>query len=316
MTDNLPVEKKKQEVTELGDGQVFIKYTPKGRIQAVKARVRLREDAGDLTIIEGKPQITADGYYRANAITSLGIITPDSIKIPDPSGNMGALDVPNPYPLMDQKSGTQKGVYVKKIVVGYSPTGTLAISSNTMFYNYTTYFLQDLHKKITTNKNAGRLCFEAQLTEEEKQKGIFMPIEGLLGIWADMNHADVLKCVSTWLQNKNFGERKAQTICERNALKHHPSLAVPIKSLEGPEKHRTAYIDIVGWQHDYNWKELQDVAMAADRGDEIEINGKKVEVVNTTGDVTEDDLRASDEVDDVENVPNSDVTSSQHGKLF
>lgn len=310
-----------KEIAKLGDGEVFVKRTGSGKIYAVQANLALREDQGEIAVIEGKAMITADGYYRANQIASLAIITPDSIKVPLQDGEAGSMAVPNPFPLIDPESGTQKGVYVKKIAVGYSPTGTLTISSNMMFYNYTTYFLQDLQKKVQYDKTAGRLCFKSQLDKEEQKTGIFMPIEGELGIWANMQHKEVLKAVSTWLANKNFGERKAQTICERNALKHHPALALKIKGLQGPEKQRQGLITVIGWQHDHSRKELEDIAAAADAGEEVIVGDKKAQVVDSTGEVDEEDVLASQEMDEemaraAEMVNEEAERAQQSGRLF
>ena len=242
--------------------------------------------------------ITADGFYKANQIASLAIITPDSLMVPAPDGDMQAVRVPNPFPLMDPASGTQKGVYAKKIVVGYSPTGTLAVSSHALFYNFTTYFIQDLQKKVSFNANAGRLCFRAQLTDKEQTTGIFMPIEGEFGIWANMQDKEALKCVSTWLQNKNFGERKAQTIAERNAMKRHPALSIKLQNLQGSEKNRTGQVLVIGWQHDLTRQQMETIAQAAEAGEEVSVDGKAAEVYDTTGSVSEEDVVASSEIDE------------------
>ena len=305
-----------QERVLLGDGEVFVKRTSTGNIYAVKAQMTLREALGEIAVIEGKPMIAADGYYRMNQIAALTILTPDSIKVPAQNGE-GTITVPNPFPLLDPVSGTQKGVYVKKIVVGYSPTGTLAISSHTMFYNYTTYFLQDLQKKVQYDATAGRLCFKEQLSEDELKKGIFLAIEGEFGIYANTNHKEILKCVSTWLANKNFGERKAQTICERNAMKHHPALAVKIQNLQGAEKNRVGQVTVIGWQHDHSRKEIEDLAYAADAGEEIVINGHRAEKYETTGTVDEEDIVTSaEDLDDVPSEKPSENARHEGGRLF
>lgn len=282
----------------LGDSEVWIKRTPKGDITAVKAVLTLREASSEIAVIEGKPMITADGYYRANQIASLAIITPDSIMVPQQDGDMQAVRVPNPFPVIDVASGTQKGVYAKKTVVGYSPTGTLAVSSHTMFYNFTTYFLADLQKKIQYDASAGKVCFKGQLTEDEMKHGIFMPVEGEFGIYANMAHKEILKCVGTWLQNKNFGERKAQTIAERNAMKRHPALSIKLQNFGGPDKQRVGQVLVIGWQHDLTRHQLENIAQAAEAGEEVVVGDQKAEVYDTTGSVSEEDVVASTEIDE------------------
>jgi len=219
--------------------------------------------------------------------------------VPREDGDMQAVRVPNPFPVLDPASGTQKGVFAKKIVIGYGPTGSLAVSSHTMFYNFTTYFLQDLQKKVQYNAGAGRLCFRGQLTDKEQETGIFMPIEGEFGIWANMQDKEILKCVGTWLANKNFGERKAQTIAERNAMKRHPALSIKLMNFIGAEKQHSGQVTVVGWQHDLTRQQMEHIAQAAEAGEEIAVDGQQAEVYETTGDVSEEDVvAASSEVDE------------------
>ncbi len=288
----------KPDKVELGNPDVWVRRSPSGQIRSVKGIIELREEHGEIAVIEGKPMIAAAGYYRANQIASLAILTPDSIRIPGGDGN--AMDVPNPFPIIDKESGTQKGVWVKKIVVGYSPIGSMTVSSSTLYYDFRMYFIQDLQNKIQYNKDAGRLCFEDQLTEAEKKTGIFMHIEGPFGVWANMQHAEIQKAVRTWLANKNFGDRKAQTIAERNALKHHPALSLQLSNLVGPEKRRSVRVAVIGWQHDHDFRELEDIALAADAGEEVIVDGQMVETIADSRQVQEVDVQtAEDDFDDV-----------------
>jgi hypothetical protein len=284
--------KNEDQLAELGDSQVWIKRTPTGQIRSVRAIINLREDQGELVKVEGQLTISAKGYYRANQIASLAILTPDSIKVPAPNG-MGTIDVANPYPIIDPESGTQKGVWVKKIAVGYSPIGSIAVSSTTMFYDFGIYFLEDLQKKIRYNKAAGRFCFRDQLSEEEKKTGMFTPIEGQFGVWANTNHEEVLKAIGTWVQTKKFGERKAQTVAERNVLKHHPALALQMMRIQGGDGSKVAQVAVIGWQHDHDAKELERIALAADAGEEVRIDGMVVEAIDASDQVDEIEVQAS-----------------------
>lgn len=132
------------EKVELGMPEVWVKRGSNGQIRSVRSKLVLREAQNELVEVAGKLTVSAIGYYRANQIASLGIITPNSIMIPGPQG---AINVPNPYPIIDKESGTQKGVWVKKIAVGYSPIGSMAVSSTTMYYDFNIYFLEDLQNK-------------------------------------------------------------------------------------------------------------------------------------------------------------------------
>lgn len=306
--------KNEAQLAELGDPEVWVKRTATGQIRSVRAVINLREDQGELVEVEGKLTISAKGYRRANQIASLAIITPDSIKIPSPDGR-GTIDVANPYPIIDPESGTQKGVWVKKIAVGYSPIGSIAVSSTTMFYDFTIYFLEDLQRKIRFNQGAGRFCFRDQLTEKEKAGGIFMPIEGDFGVWANTEHQEVLKSIGTWVQTKKFGERKAQTVAERNVLKHHPALALQLGTPQGPKFGRVAQVAVVGWQHDHDARELEQIALAADAGEEVKVDGAVVETIDASVQIDEIDIQAAGE-GDIEDIQPSDEPEEIREGLF
>lgn len=301
------------EKVKLGDPDVWIKRTSKGKVSAVKAKITLREAQGELVEVAGKTTISALGYRRLNQIASLGVITPDSITIPGPSG---AVNVPNPYPIIDKESGTQKGVWVKKIAVGYSPIGSMAVSSTTMYYDFNIYFLEDLQKKVQYDKDAGKLCFKDQLTDQELKTGLFMAIEGSFGIWVDPNHKEILKAISTWIQSKKFGERKAQTVAERNALKHHPALSLELGQTKGEKGNRWLETVVTGWQHDYSAADLEDIALVADAGEEVEIGGEVIEVETIVDDSNPDDEDVAATDDDFDDMPNKSADSDKSEVLW
>lgn len=276
----------------LGDGQVFIKRTPTGMVKAVKGKIRLEERKGHLAVIENKVMITAAGYREMNRLASVSIVTPNQLTLPD-----GKIVV-NPYPIIDGHSGSISKVWVKKFGVGLSPIGNLTITSSTLLYDITMYCVQDLAKKVQFNKGAGKICLRSGLSEAELKNGIFLPIEGELGVWADYNHAEILKGLNTFIQNKLFAERKAQTVCERNVLKMHPALSQVYVEPQGPEKGKWADVIVVGWTHDFTKEDLLNFAAKAERGEEIRINERQAEVVDAGSDITEDDLAASSEDDD------------------
>ena len=277
-----------QEIALLGDGAVFVKRTESGLVKAVKAQVRLDERKGHLAEIQGKVMITGAGYNEMNKVAGVSVVTPEKITLPD--GSM----VVNPYPIIDLISGSISKVWVKKMAIGLSPIGNLVITTSTLLYDIQMYFIQDLVKKIKFNAAAGRLCMESMLTDQDKQKGIFYRIEGDLGVWADFSHKEILTCIETFVQNKLFAERKAQTIAERNAMKKHPALATTLVIPTGPEKARTAVVNVVGFSHDFSQQELLDIAQKASDGEPITVNNKKVEVVDiSSSELTEEDLAAS-----------------------
>lgn len=284
---------KRQNVAVLGDGEVFVKKVNGGSIRSVKGAITLNESNGEIAVIQGKAMTTAKGFNSLNQIAGLSIITPEKLTLPD-----GQIVV-NPYPILDPESGTISKVWVKKIAIGYSPIGNLVITSATLLYDLRMYFIQDVMKKVTYNKEAGRVTMEQMLTEEEKRNGIFLKIDGFLGIWASVQHKDILKTIDTFINKKQFAERNAQSICERLVMSKHPALAsAAYVSAQGPEKNHIAKVPVVGYVHDFNREQLLDIAEKTEKGEEIKIGDQKVETIEAVIEADTDDI--SVDVDDEE----------------
>ena len=290
----------KQEIAKLGDGDVFIKRTSTGAIKAIRGKVKLEEKKGHIAVIQGKAMITAPGYNAMNQFAGVSIITPEKLTLPN--GDV----VVNPYPIIDPESGTIDKVWVKKTAIGYSPTGNLVMTSSTLLYDIKMYFIQDLNKKVQYNKGAGRMCMEQMLTDEEKKKGMFLRIQGTMGIWVDLTHTEILKCMDTYIQNKLFAERKAQTIAERNALKKHPALCQVYVDAQGPDKNSCGFVDVIGFNSDLTREDLLKLASMAEKGEDIKnFKGAKVDIIdaNVIDEITEEDVYAARDEEEVHNEP-------------
>ncbi len=291
---------KKQHVAVLGDGEVFVRRTKDGIIKSVKGRITLSEANGEIATISGKTMTTGKGLNVANQITSLSIITPEKMTLPE-----GQVVV-NPFPIIDPESQTIRKFWVKKMAVGYGPTGNLVLTSATLLYDINMYFIQDLLKKITYNKGAGRVCFEQMLTDEEKKTGIFYKIDGGMGVWADVDHKEILKAVDTFVNKKQFAERNAQTIAERLVMVKHPALShIAYVDAQGAEKRKTANVMLVGYVTDMDQGQLLELAQKAEKGEEVKVDGKPVEIIETTAEATYDEMNAH--VDDEERMQQEGV---------
>ncbi|WP_205694139.1 hypothetical protein [Clostridium sp. JN-9] len=299
----------KNEIAKLGDGNVFVKRTPRGGIKAIHGKVKLEEKKGHLAIIQNKAMITAAGYNAMNQFAGISIITPEKLTLPDNQV------VVNPYPIIDPASGTIDKVWVKKTAIGYSPTGNLVMTSSTLLYDIKMYFIQDLNKKVQYNKGVGRMCMEETLTDDEKKKGMFLRIQGTMGIWVDLTNTDILKCMDTYIQNKLFAERKAQTIAERNALKKHPALCQVYVDAQGPDKAHYGYVDVIGFNSDLTRDDLLKLSQMADEGKMVEeFKGHRVDYVdaNVIDDVTEDDVYAARDEEETNELPESISVPVKH----
>lgn len=294
--ENKELEKKEnsKEIASLGDGQVFIKRTPHGAIKSICAKLKLEEVKGELANIQGSMTITAAGYNSLNRIASISIFTPEKLTLPD-----GQIVV-NPYPIFDQESGTIEKVWVRKIAIGYAPSGNLVMTSTTLLYDIKLYFIQDLIKKIKNDKSVGKITVENLLTDEERKKGIFESVQGKMGVWANLENIDALKCFETFVQNKLFADRKAQTVAERNVLKKHPALAFSKVLALGTDKRHEAYVQVIGWNNDLTEKDYKKLATMYESGENIsEYKGVTVETIELPGEINEDDLKASSDEEEI-----------------
>lgn len=292
-------------ITSLGDGNVFVKKTDGGQIRSVKGRMALSEKQGEIAVIQDKGMVTAKGFNKLNQIAGLSIVTPEKLTLPE------GHTVVNPYPIIDPESGTISKVWVKKLAIGFSPIGNLVITSATLLYDVNMYFIQDLTNKVKYNKDAGRVCMEAMLTEEEKRSGGFYKIQGPLGVYVDFTHKEILKAVDTFINKKQFAERNAQTICERLVMSKHPALAYPYVEVGGPDKNRVAAVTVVGYVNEFDRKQLLDIAAQAERGEEVKINGQRAEIIETTAEATSEDMIIDQEEDEFS------IPPDQHqGDLF
>lgn len=311
MSKNEVTEKKeKKEIVELGDGEVFVKRTEDGFVKAVRGIIPLSEKKGHIAEIQGKAMITAAGFNELNKIPGISIVTPDKLTLPN------GQTVVNPYPILDKESGSISKVWVKKLAIGLSPIGNMVITSSTLLYDIRMYFIQDLFGKVQYNKSAGRICTEDMLTEEEKKKGIFQKFEGEMGVWGDVENKDVLKALNTFINNKLFAERKAQTIAERNVLKKHPALSKVYVELQGPKGARTANVPVIGYTHDLSREQLEELAEEASNVEEgeVEVDGQKAEVVDVGGEIEDEDIAAAEEDISPEETGGSSQSQNYKGK--
>jgi len=266
---------KAQNVACLGDGQVFVKRSQGGIIRAIKGQVLLEERNGEIATIQGKTMVTSKGFAKANQLAGLSIITPDRML----SGE--GKFITNPYPILDEQSQTVTKILVKKMAVGYSPIGNLVISTATLMYDIKMYFVQDLVNKVHSNKAAGRISMFNSITEEDRKKGDFFRIEGDLGVFVDFSNPDILQALKTFMQKKTFGERNAQSICERLVFSKHPALAhIAYVNPSGQDKNQTAKVTIFGYVFEVSKEELDHIKNAAEKGEEISVKGREIQTVD------------------------------------
>jgi len=310
-TETAIEEKQTAQISDLGDGSVFVKKTEDGYIKAVKSNVTLSLEKGQIYEINKKYSITKAGFDHMNKVAGISIITPDTLKLPN------GQFVVNPYPVVDPDTHSITKVWVKKVAIGLTPTGNLAMTSRTLLYDIRLYFIQDLVKKVRYSSAAGKICAYSTLSNQEKADGIFYEIEQGMGVYADPNNAEVLKAIETYIQNKLFAERKAQTICERNAMKSHPALSQG--SYVKVDNQGKTSVPVFGWVSDFTKAQLNELKKRAETVADAQDNSNLLEDLEGSIDdryesAEEEDIIISQADDEIGEVKTSEGNGEGHGE--
>lgn len=274
------------------DGNLFVKQTPTGIVKQVMGTIRLKESQGQIAFLGNQSgwMITNEGYIACNKVAGLTSYTPQNLQVDGRS-------VPNPYLVLDPESGSIEKVWVRKAVVGYSPMGNLVITVSTLLYDLKMYLIEDIVKKIKKDKDAGKFCNKSSLSEDEFKNGFFLPYQGEMGIYALWNDPEISKANETFIGNKKNAERKAQTICERNAFRKHPTM--PPMKITQPQN-GTHVETIVGFSHQLTRGELEELAEQASREGGVDVEGAEV-VEEEIKDISDDDMNAEQDEDSILN---------------
>lgn len=118
-----------------------------GRVAAIKsgvATVRLSAGAGEIAVWGARSDegptamITSEGYRKLNQVAGITVATPPSIEI----AKLGR--VANPYVETSETTGAFRAGWVRKIAIGPTPLGTMAICDRTTYLSLIEYYLEDL----------------------------------------------------------------------------------------------------------------------------------------------------------------------------
>jgi len=222
--------------TELGDPKVFARLGADGRLIAIRADVTLQEKLGHLYSLQGKTSITAAGYARINSITALNVITPTAPKL-----------------VTDPDTGRLKAVEVRKMCIGFAPSGSLLVTDSTLVFDLDAYRLHELAKLAKHKPTAVKFILKEEVEAMQKKDGKLgwlVPYEDPVMLWVDIRHEDVRDELIADSQRRKFAERIASTICWRNAIKTHAAIAQAQVLAQGPDKARTAVVRVFGFRHD------------------------------------------------------------------
>lgn len=233
---------KREKVRSLGDGEAFVRLASDGRtVHAVKQMVPLSDRMGHFYCIPGwtkdngevvrpdKWKVSAEGYTWINKFAGVSTLTP-------PMQVVDGKPVENPYIATDPKHPTiMTMVHVRVVALGRTAVGSLVAVDYHLRWDPVAYLIETL--KAVQEKNPRDIrdvkgsIYQRKEASGEADTLIFLPYApagfgDVLGLECDLTSKEVRKKLKDYQQLVKFGERRARTICVRNALRHHPAIAV------------------------------------------------------------------------------------------
>jgi hypothetical protein len=250
--------------------------TAGGLVRSIFATIQLTEERGEMCSIKGVACPTAAGYQRMNAIVGISFYSPDTLR-----GDDGRL-APNPM-FRRAENGTTQSVTVRKLGMGRNAAGNLTIRDLTICYDLEAYRARDLYSKW---RRGGKSADWGKLvpTDAPAEDGrLAVPINGQLALSVSLASPDVLDAVADDMHRRQFVERLANTICERNLLKAFTGISrLP----------RDCKVSLYGWsQADRDFAAVMRQASEAQQG-EVVIDGETVKVEGQRADADPEEVDA------------------------
>ena len=285
-------------------GTVYVRRQPDGSIlRPVKATMTLKERSGHIYRVAKKDTIAYSGYVYLNKIAAINVVTPVNVSV-------DGVNRPNPHIERDQ-IGNIRSVHVRKIGIGYNPTGNVTVVDKTLFFNTYTYFIQDVQAKMDrvvwkdrrpTDQREFPNCAVIGTVEDRPNenlvkgaKWVFFETTSPLGLWADYTNEAIVACLKEYTQRQRFADRIAQTIVTRNILADHPAIGIRTVEMNGRGE---ASVTVWGYRHELRPEDIRSIQSQAERGSEsIEI---KAETVPTEADEETAQVEAEVMADDEE----------------
>ena len=176
-----------------------------GALRLVRKTVKLQAGV-HYTAIGGNLMLSPQGADVLNSIAALSVFFPDLEK-------QRRADVRD-------DSGAFIEVTRRVVVAGRTPLGAMQAIDYSCTFNVQAYFKKDLLKKVSEAKAAGGIGTKDNPPPDDG-RWVFVPIRNDVGIWADLNHPEVVKAYSTYVQNQMFADRRCLGTARRNALCMH-----------------------------------------------------------------------------------------------
>jgi hypothetical protein len=209
-----------------------------------------------------------------NAVVGISFYSPDTLR-----GDDGRM-APNPM-FRRNPNGTTQSVTIRKLGMGRNAAGNLTIRDLTICYDLESYRARDLWSKWRRGGKSldwGRIVPTDAPAEEGR---LAVPINGQLALSVALSSLDVLDAIADDMHRRQFAERLANTICERNLLKAFTGVSrLP----------RDCKVSLYGWsQADRDFASVMRQASEAQQG-EIVIDGETVKVEGTRADADPEEV--------------------------
>ncbi|MCL6457364.1 MAG: hypothetical protein K6T85_05095 [Gorillibacterium sp.] len=228
----------------LQNGNLFISA------DCTTAMIGLSKESGHLMQHDNNEWgMSAEGYRACNVVAGIACITPNTLRLPD------GREACNPYVEFDPESGTAERFWSHKITVCKGPSGNLIVSAATVLFDVRLRFVKELLAVIESNRDAGKLCMAASMSEEEKLAGLFIPFQGNLGVYGRHDNIEVIRAIQNLVTNKEHGDKIVQTLAWKASIKQQPCMPGKLKVINGYTN-----VLIVGYRSDLIEDELNLIA--------------------------------------------------------
>jgi hypothetical protein len=274
---DLIIESRRENVSVIGNNDVFVRRTELGSMKAVVAAVELSLEEGTLYRIPSghkkdgykwvpvydnpnQAYVSAEGLNRLNSVAGCSVIMPPHVVV-------DGKRVANPHICYNEQRELSR-VVVSVAVAGPSPmTGNIVVSqyildadprmdfmrmlSNTMKGKKSKHDDEDdggdallANAAVQVISREAWVDFCAEMPPAERRRWNWIPLHSGLGFAYSTAFKEVRNHIDKWVGILDHFVRKATTVARRNAMKAHPALAQHRVLVDA---RGVARIRVVGW---------------------------------------------------------------------
>ncbi|HQO37128.1 MAG TPA: hypothetical protein PLG59_20870 [bacterium] len=249
----------------IGNDRVVYRQDERGNLKCVLAKVELSEGRGEIVHVPGKQSdgddedakdskggfwmLGAAGFRKLGQWPGISVVNPAEVLV-------DGIPQQNPYVVRDGV-GNIISVHARKMAIGRGPSGNWSFTDCTRCFTPMTYFVHELSKAKGSELVSSAYGKEQEKTNPKKK---FIETDPALGLGQliDLANWNIIGKYQNHRQRQKFAEVIAQTMAERNAIKHHPS--IPGGKIPVPTNGKIT-LTVIGWIS--SDKEVQRIAALA-----------------------------------------------------